>query len=65
MNIKQKRESLGLTQKELAAKTGLSQAQISQWEIGLRTPSVDQLERLTEILEQFEIGQLLVSYRER
>lgn len=64
MNIKQKRESLGLTQKELAAKTGLSQAQISQWEIGLRTPNVDQLERLTEVLEQFEIGQLLVSYRE-
>ena len=41
----------GLTQNELAAKTGISQADISRLEHGTRNPSVDLLKRLAEALD--------------
>lgn len=64
MNIKEKRKSLGMTQADLATKTGFDQAQISHWETGYRTPSVEQLEKLAEVLGEVDVGQITVTYRE-
>ena len=41
--IKVIRELLSLTQKELASKVGVHQKDISRWENGERTPSVEAL----------------------
>lgn len=40
-NIKKARKAAGVTQKELAAKVGVYQKDISRWENGERTPSVE------------------------
>jgi len=45
------RESRGLTQTLLAAKLGISQAEISKFENGLRVPSEAQIERIANLLE--------------
>ena len=42
------RKSSGLTQKELAAKTGMSQADISKLENGNANPSIKTLQRLAK-----------------
>ncbi len=42
------RTSQGLTQKELAERTGINQADISKLENGTRNPSVNLLKRLAE-----------------
>ena len=39
--LKTQRELAGLTQNELAKKTGLSQAAISRWEDDLRIPNIE------------------------
>lgn len=44
------RESRGLTQAQLAVKLGLSQAEISKYENGLRVPSDTQAERMANVL---------------
>lgn len=44
------RESRGLTQSQLAAKLGISQAEISKFENGLRIPSEKQTERMADVL---------------
>ena len=54
--IKSRRLFLGLTQGELGEKTGFTQAQISHWESGFRTPSVEQLEQLAKVFGSFVIG---------
>lgn len=54
--IKSRRLALDLTQGELGEKTGFTQAQISHWESGYRTPSVEQLEALAKVLGSFVIG---------
>ena len=41
----------GLTQNELAAKTGISQADISRLEHGTRNPSIELLKRLADALD--------------
>ena len=44
------REYTGLTQMELAKKTGISQADISRLENGLRNPSIALLQRIADAL---------------
>lgn len=48
--IRQFREQLGMTQKELAEALGLQQATISFWENGKIAPSNQNLIRLADIL---------------
>ena len=45
-NIRHLRKELGLTQKELARRVGLTQAQISDYERGRRIPSLHSLDKL-------------------
>lgn len=49
--IKNYRLSVGLTQLKLAKKTGLSPAAISQYESGTRTPTVEAIKKIAEVLE--------------
>lgn len=55
--IREIRESLGLTQIELAARSGIGQTVLSKYERGLREPPLSQLERIARglglPLEQF------------
>lgn len=46
LNIMNARESVGLTQKELARKTGIDQADISKIERGILNPSLNKIKRL-------------------
>jgi len=41
--LKELREEQGLTQSQLGAKTGISQAGIAKWETGDRSPSIDSI----------------------
>ena len=50
MKIKEFRIALGMTQSELAAKMGVSQATIGMWETGDRMPRASKLQKLAEIL---------------
>lgn len=45
------RRKEGLTQADLAAKIGVSQAAISQWETGALTPSPLMIGQLSEVLD--------------
>jgi transcriptional regulator with XRE-family HTH domain len=45
------RHQRGLSQAELAARCGLSQAQVSYFELGLRRPTLDQLVRIARSLD--------------
>lgn len=49
--IKERRKEKGLTQKQLAKELQLSQKQISKYENNESQPPIDQLQKLTEILE--------------
>jgi len=49
-NIKKHREELGLTQKQLAEQLGISNARLSNWEIGINRPDVEMLANLCRIL---------------
>ena len=49
-DIKKIREKRGITQKELAAKLNVSQSTVSQWENGLRNPSLVNVKRVSNIL---------------
>lgn len=40
-NIRNARKSAGITQNELAARIGVRQKDISRWETGERTPSIE------------------------
>ena len=48
LTIKQIRVGLNMTQKELAERTGINQADISKLENGTRNPSVGLLKRLAD-----------------
>lgn len=50
-NLRQIREFRGLTQQELADKTGLAASQISNFECGERTPSLKNLVKLCLALD--------------
>lgn len=49
MNIKEKREKLGITQQELANRTGIPKDRIAKWETGKSNPKVEDY----NTLEQF------------
>jgi type I restriction enzyme M protein len=51
--IRAGRDRLGISQGDLAAKVGTSQAYISQWETGKRTPSPVEMEKLKALLGEF------------
>jgi len=50
-NLKARRRELGLTQTQLAARVGVSQAYLSRIETGTRVADTDLLARLAEALE--------------
>ena len=58
--LRSKRFELGLTQKEVAARAGISQQALSNIEIGLRLPRSDTIERLEKVIG--EIPAHLISY---
>lgn len=49
--LREWRRKEGLTQADLAAKIGVSQAAISQWETGALTPSPLMIGQLSEVLD--------------
>ena len=49
--LKAHRESRGLSQSELAQKTGISQSTISLWEDDKRTPNIDNCVLLADFYE--------------
>lgn len=49
-NIKQIRESKGMTQKELAEAVGIKQVNISQYENGTKKPKLERLKKITNVL---------------
>lgn len=57
--VEQKRKLLGLTQKELSGKTGISEEQILSIEAGGMMPSIPQLESLCGVLE-FDIDEVFL-----
>ena len=50
IKIKAMRIKRGLTQKQLADRLGVKQQNVSDWERSLRSPSVKNLKKLSEIL---------------
>ena len=50
-NIKKIRKEKGLTQKELGKLCGMSEAQIGQYENGLRNPKMETLEKIANALD--------------
>ena len=49
--IKAARKAVGMTQKELGDKLGLSFQSIAQWENDLRNPKMETLERIADALD--------------
>lgn len=49
--IKELREERGLSQRELANKTGIKQANISRWEAGLVVPNIIDIWTLAEFFD--------------
>ena len=49
-DIKKIREKRGISQKELATKLNVSPSTVSQWENGLRNPSLVNVKRMSNIL---------------
>ena len=56
--IRTARKHAGLTQKELAEKSGVAKITIQQYEAGKRQPRLDQLEMLADAMKM-DIGELL------
>lgn len=50
IRIKEMRKAHGWTTKELGDRIGVSQAAVSNWENGLRSPKMSQLVKLSRIL---------------
>jgi CheY-like chemotaxis protein/DNA-binding XRE family transcriptional regulator len=63
-NIKKIREEKGLSQHELAKKLKVAQSTIGMWESGKRTPKIDELNRMSRILN-ITITRLLDQRKER
>ena len=51
--VRLRREQLGLTQAELAERTGLKQPAVARFEAGGTMPTIPMLERLAEALEMW------------
>ena len=50
MNVKERREELGMSQKELAEKAGISQSFLCDIEQGRSKPSIDTALKIAEVL---------------
>ena len=50
MNVKERREELGMSQKELAEKAGISQSFLCYIEQGRSKPSIDTALKIAEVL---------------
>ena len=50
-NIKQMRKEMGLTQKELAERVGVTQQCISDWENGKIEPTISYVAKMSKIFE--------------
>ena len=50
MNIKERREQLGISQKELAETVGMSQSSLCDIEQGRSKPSIDTALKIAEVL---------------
>ena len=55
MNIREKREKLGLSQKELAEKSGITQSFLCDIEQGRSKPSIDVAIKLAKVLKVKDI----------
>ena len=44
------RKNLGISQAELAKRLGIGQSAIANWEAGIRSPSLKELERIAKAL---------------
>ena len=55
MNIKEKRERLGISQKELAEKVGISQSFLCDIEQGRSKPSIDTAIKIEQVLNVADI----------
>ena len=55
MNIKERREELGMSQKELAEKAGISQSFLCDIEQGRSKPSIDTAVKLADALSISDI----------
>lgn len=50
-NLRRLREAAGLTQIELSARVGVTQAALSAWELGTAAPSLPNMVRLADALD--------------
>lgn len=55
MNIKERREQLGISQKELAEKAGISQSFLCDIEQGRSKPSIDTAIKISQVLNVADI----------
>lgn len=55
MNIKERREQLGISQKELAEKVGISQSFLCDIEQGRSKPSIDTAIKISQVLNVTDI----------
>lgn len=51
MNLRKLRLAMGLTQADVADKMGVAQKTISNWETGLKSPSLYQAQKLAEFYD--------------
>ena len=55
MNIKERREELGMSQKDLAEKAGISQSFLCDIEQGRSKPSIDTALKIAEVLNIIDV----------
>lgn len=51
MQLRKLRKAAGLTQRELGDRIGVSPQAVTQWETGVKFPSVANLAKLADVLE--------------
>ena len=56
MNIRERREQLGISQKDLAEKAGISQSFLCDIEQGRCKPSIDTAVKLAQVLDVSDIA---------
>ena len=67
VSIKALRKSKSMTQKELAQALGISRATVSKYEAGLRTPNMDMIMKLSDVLgctTDYLLGRTIFPYSE-
>ena len=67
VSIKALRKSKSMTQKELAKALGISRATVSKYEAGLRTPNMDMMVKICDVLgctTDYLLGRTIFPYSE-